>query len=132
METFLQIVGLALIAACCCLMLRGQASVLAMLLSLLACVVIYAAVFSVLKPVLELIRTIHNMTGLEQAVTSPMMKVVGIGAVSHIISSVCEDAGEKALGQAIEIGCTMMSLYVSLPLLSAVVKLLSELLGGAG
>lgn len=132
METVVQIVGLALVAACCCLMIRGQAGVLALLLSLVACVVVYGVALSVFTPVMELIRSIQSLTGLEQAVTAPMLKVVGIGFVSQVVASVCTDAGEKALGQAVELGCTMMALYISVPLLSAVVDLLIDILGGGG
>ena len=103
-----------------------------MLLSLVACVCIYSISFQFFYPVLELIRTIQSMTKLEAAVTSPVLKVVGIGFISQITSAVCQDSGEKALGQAIEIGCTMLALYVSLPLLSAVLDLLENILGGTG
>ena len=72
------------------------------------------------------------MTKLEPVVTSPVLNVVGIGFVSQIASAVCEDSGEKALGQSVEIACAILALYVSIPLISAVLDLLENMLRGTG
>ena len=130
MDVLLKIVSFALVAACMCVVLRGQTGTLAMLLSLAACVCILLLSLSFFAPILTVVQTLRDMTGLSDAVTAPMLKVAGIGIVSQAASAVCEDAGEKALGKAVEIGSSILSVYVALPLLSAVLNLLKETLGG--
>lgn len=102
-----------------------------MALSLLVCALILGATCQLFQPVLQVLDTLRSMSGLEEAVTAPVLKVMGIGFVSQIAVTVCEDTGEKALGQAVEVGCSILALYVTLPLISAVLQLLKDILGGA-
>ena len=72
---------------------------------------------------------LREMTGMVSSVTSPMLKVAGIGILIQIAGAVCEDAGERTLQQAVEIGGGILAAYASLPLLSAVIDLLEDTLG---
>lgn len=130
MDVVLQISGVALVAACMCLVVRGQAGSMGMLLSLSACIGILAISIRFLAPVFQVVEELRELTGITAAATAPMMKVAGIGILTQIAGAVCEDAGEQALRRAVEIGGTFLSLYVSLPLLAAVLDLLEETLGG--
>lgn len=130
METVLQIAALALVATCLCLVVRGQAGSIGMLLSLAACVGIFAVSMRFISPVLEILKRLRDLTGLADAATAPMIKVAGIGLLSQVAGAVCEDAGEKALSRAVEVSGAVLSLYTALPLLSSVLDLLEETLGG--
>ena len=131
METVVQITGLALVVSCLGVVLRGRADVLSMLLSLMGCTMILLVSVRLFQPVLDLVCRIEQLTGLEGSVTAPVTKVLGICMLTKIASSVCEDSGDKALGQALEIGGNILALYCALPLLSAVVDLLQDILEGA-
>jgi len=130
MTPFYQVVGLALVCSCICLVLRSQNGTMAMLLSLCGCVLLYILAFGLLSPVLRLLKELRDLSGLADSVTAPMLKATGIGMVAQIAASVCEDAGETALGKAVEVCCALMTLYVTLPLLSVVIDLLKDVLGG--
>ena len=132
METALQITGVALVASCLGVVLRGRADALSVVLSLAGCTVILLVSVGFFQPVLELIRRVEQLIGLEPSVTAPVTKVLGICMLTRIAASVCEDSGDKALGQALEIGGNILSLYCALPLLSAVLDLLQDILEGAG
>ena len=132
METIVQITGVALIVACLGVVLRGRADVLSLMLSLAGCVMILLMSVKLFQPVLELVHRLEQLTGLETPVTAPVTKVLGICMLTKIASSVCEDSGDRALGQALEIGGNILALYCALPLLSAVLDLLQEILEGAG
>ena len=125
-----QMIGLALVCACVCLALRGQNGAMAMLLSLCGCTLLYITAFGMLSPVMKLMEELRELSGLSDTVTAPMLKATGIGVAAQTAASVCEDAGEKALGKAVEICCSVMVLYVTIPLLSAVIALLKDILGG--
>ena len=124
METLFQICALALTAAIICVLLRHQNGALSLLLSLAAAVLIVTVSLRFLRPILDVIQQLRTMSKLDQEVTKPMMKVVGIGMVSQIADDICMDAGETALGKAIELGGTVLSLYSALPLLTAVLSML--------
>jgi len=73
---------------------------------------------------------LREMSGLSPAVTAPAVKIAGIGVLGQCTVGVCEDAGEKALAKTAEILTSACCVYLSLPLLQAVMDLLEHLLGG--
>lgn len=129
METLFQICALAVAAAVICVLIRQQNAAMSLLLSLMAAVMIVIVSLRFFQPILDVLQQLRTMSNLDQEVTKPMMKVVGIGMVSQIADDICTDAGERALGKAVELGGTMLSLYSALPLLTAVLSLLQTGLG---
>lgn len=124
-----RIMGLGVIVALMCCVIRDHTSVMAVALSLAGCIGILLLSIEALRPVLGIIARLQSLSGLTTAVVAPMIKVTGIGMLTQICSAVCEDAGEKTLHNAVQIGGTFLSLYVSVPLMSAVLDLLEEMLG---
>jgi len=129
MDTVFQIAGLGLVAACLCLVVRPQSGAVGMLLSLAACIGILMVGIRFFSPVLTVVEQLRGLTGISDAATAPMLKVAGIGILTQVSGAVCEDAGEQALRRAVEIGGMFLALYVSLPLLTAVLELMEETLG---
>ncbi len=130
MGTVVQIGALAIVAAVLCVLVRTHTGALAVLLSLCASVVILLLSFQFFSPILSVLRQLRELTGLDEAATAPMLKVAGIGILTQTAASICEDSGEKTLSRSVEIGGTVLSLYASLPLISAVLDLMKETLGG--
>ena len=130
MSTVVQIGALAIVAAVLCVLVRTHTGALAVLLSLCASVVILLLSFQCFSPILSVLRQLRELTGLDEAATAPMLKVAGIGILTQTAASICEDSGEKTLSRSVEIGGTVLSLYASLPLISAVLDLMKETLGG--
>lgn len=130
METVVQIASLAVMAAILSVVVREHQKPLALLLSLGGCVLILVCAMKFLQPVLQVVQQLRELTGLRDAVTAPLIKVTGIGLLTQAAGSVCADAGEKALEKAVEISGTLLGLYAALPLLSSVLALLEEMLGG--
>lgn len=130
MSTVVQIGALAIVAAVLCVLVRTHTGALAVLLSLCASVVILLLSFQFFSPILSVLRQLRELTGLDEAATAPMLKVAGIGILTQTAASICEDSGEKTLSRSVEIGGTVLSLYASLPLISAVLDLMKETLGG--
>ena len=128
MDTVIRISAIAAAAAVSCCLIKTQNGAMSLILTLSASVAILLLSFRFLSPVMEVFGQLRTMTGLSDTATAPMLKVTGIGLLTQIASSVCEDAQEKALAQAVEIGGTVLSLYASVPLLTAVLELLEEIL----
>ena len=130
MDTIFQISAIAVITAVCGCVVRQHAGSLSAVLSAAACIFILLLAFRFLRPILELIKRLEQLSGLSGTATAPMLKVAGIGILAQIAGGVCEDAGEASLNHAVQIGATVLSVYVSLPLMSAVLDLLEQILGG--
>ena len=130
MDAALRISSLAVVAAVLCLVVRQREKPLALLLSLAACAAVLLLGLRFFSPVLSMVERLRDLSGLNEAVTAPLLKVTGIGLLTQVAGSVCEDAEERTLAKAVEIGGSVLSVYAALPLLSAALELLEEMLGG--
>lgn len=126
----MKMAGLALTAAVLCQLIRNDSPALSGALRVCACAGILCMAVALLRPVLTVIQTLRELTGLTQATTAPLYKAIGIGVLTQVCGAVCEDAEEKTLAKAVEIGGTITSLSVSVPLISALLAVLQEALGG--
>ncbi len=130
MDAALRISSLAVVAAVLCLVVRQREKPLALLLSLAACAAVLLLGLRFFSPVLSMVERLRDLSGLNEAVTAPLLKVTGIGLLTQVAGSVCEDAEERTLAKAVESGGSVLSVYAALPLLSAALELLEEMLGG--
>lgn len=101
------------------------------MLSLLVCVGILVLGLRFLSPVWVVLEQLKRLSGLSDAVTAPLLKVTGIGILTQVAGGVCADAGETSLTKAVELTGSFLALYAAIPLLSSVLELLEQLLGGS-
>lgn len=130
MSTALQVISLAVVCAVLCVLLRERTGTLAMLLTLTVCVCALLVMFRFFTPILDFAARLRQLSGLSDSVTAPLLKVTGMGLLTQVACGLCEDAGEKALARTVEICGSVFAVYVSLPLMTAVVELLESMLGG--
>ena len=103
---------------------------LALLLSLAACVLIALLLLSLAQPILEFLSKLRGLSGLEDGTMTPLLKTLGVGILTQICATICADAGENALAGLIEVCGSILALYVSLPLLEAVIEMVETMSGG--
>lgn len=123
-------VAVALITAVICLVLAKQGKDTAVLLTVLGCVLILGAAMGYLNTVLRFFDTLERIVGLEGDHFQILLKVVGIGMVGEMASMVCADAGNAALGKALQILGSILILCLSLPLFQGLLELISSILEG--
>lgn len=128
MDAIITIGAFSVVAAVAALLVRQQTSALGLVLSLAACVLILSFGSQVISPILDLLRRIRDLSGIQTEIAAPMLKVIGIGILTKLSEAVCSDAGETSIGKAVTMTGTLMAVYVSLPLLSSVLDLLEEML----
>ncbi len=58
-----------------------------------------------------------------------LLKVVGISFIAQITAQTCADAGQKAMGDKIELAARIFIAVYALPLISEILKLISGFLG---
>ena len=95
-------------------------------------VVLALGVFAVtrLGPVLDLLRRLEKLTGVNRAIMAPALKAALVGILTNVAAGVCGDCGEGGVAKMVELCGTVMALYLSAPLVTAVLELLDGLLGG--
>ncbi len=128
MELLLKLLALCVVGAVLSLLLREQKQVLAIFVILALTAVTVPALLNTLEEILAFFDGLVQLSGLPQKVFAPLLKVVGIAAVTQIGTSLCKEAESDAAAALLEMGGTCCALLTALPLITAVLDLLRQLL----
>ncbi len=128
MDTYLKILAGTLMALVLCLVLSKQGTHFEMLLSLVTCCLILVGAASFLEPVISFFHSLEELIPLDSALLETVLKVVGIAMVGEIGTMICTDGGNAALGKALQMLTSALILWLSLPVLGALVDLIREIL----
>lgn len=110
------------------LVLGKQSRDMSLLLTLAVCVLVCLGALEFLEPVTELLRELRQLGGLDSQAVSILLKAAGIGLLSELAGLLCADAGESALGKALQILSNAAILWLSLPLFRQIIDLIGEVL----
>ena len=128
MDAVLRAAACAVCAAVLTLLIRKTNPELGLLLTLAAGLLILALAAKIAQPLRELIRSLIELSGMEAAVLSPVLKCVCIGIVTGLSGQLCRDAGQSYLAGAVEIlGCAA-AFCTAAPLFTALLHMIGELL----
>ena len=124
----IKVAAAAVAAAVCAVVVRKQAPELALALTLCAVTVILLYCSGALTAAMELMDKLVEAGGLSAQIVEPVIKTAGIAIVTRLAADFCRDAKEGGLASAVELAGTALALVTVLPLMSAVVDLLTRLI----
>ena len=116
----------AMMLAVYCKSFKAEYSVL---ISLAACCVIMFYVAAKLLQILEVFEYLQTVLPMEKEYLSVLIKMIGITYVAEFASNVCKDGGYQTIASQIEIFGKISVLAVSMPIFSALLNLIQEMLG---
>lgn len=128
MEQVFQVTALCLIGALLAVVVRRGSPEMALLLTLGAVAAVLLSLAGALEELLAFFSELGTRSGVSQKLLAPLYKTVGIALVVKVGGDLCRDAGESALGAAVETAGTVCALLAALPLLRAVLSMLLELM----
>ncbi len=129
MSPYLQAVAGVLLASILGLVLGKTNKESGILLTILVCCMLGVLAVSFLRPVTVLIQKLRDTAALDAELLGILLKAVGVGFLGELTCLVCADAGCAALGKALQILTAGVILYLSIPLLEALLELVSGILG---
>ena len=129
MDIFWKAISGSLIALVLGLVLKKRNPDISVLLDFLVCGMLLGIAVVFLSPILEYLKQLAQIGGLDSEKLEILMKATALGILSQIASMLCTDAGNSALGKGIEIAATCAILWISLPLLTALTELIKDTLG---
>ena len=100
----------------------------ALLLALGAAVAVLLALGGTLGDIAAFFRQVGESSRLPQNLLTPLYKTVAIAVVVKIGGGLCADAGAQALAAVLETAGAVCALGAALPLLQAVLELVTELI----
>lgn len=123
--------GLLKLAALCAIcvlpvtLLRRKTPEQALLLTIAILAVVLAECLAEATPLLEELRSLFERAGVETAHISILLRTTAAALVTRFCADLCKDGGSQALASAVETAGAAASLLIALPLLKAVVTLLT-------
>ena len=128
MSDIMKVAAAALAAAVCAVVVRKQAPELGMVLAVCAGAVILLYCSGAIRAAVGLMDKLVEVGGLSAQVVEPVMKTAGIAIVTRLSADFCRDAKEGGLASAVELAGTALALVAVLPLMSAVIEMLTGLI----
>ena len=129
MNDFLKASALILVSALLCIVLSSQNKPYSAAISMLVSSMVVIAAMAYFSPVLEFFHELKSLGKWNEEIFVILMKSAGIGIIMQIVSLLCSDSGNAALGKCVQILGTSVIMWISLPLFTELIKIVNELLG---
>ena len=129
MGRFWQAAAGIMVAVVLWIVVSKQSKEFSLLLSIGACCLALMVLSWYFDPILAYIARLEQLGFLQQEWIAVVLKAVGIGMLVEIGSLICADAGNAALGKTLQLGGTVVILWLAVPLMTALMDLLERVLG---
>ncbi len=129
MERFWQVVAGVLLTVVLGIALSKGSKDMTLVLVMVVCCMVLGAAFFYLEPVLDFIKELQTLGGLDSNLSGILLKAVGIGLVAEIAVLICNDSGNGALGKALQIMATAIILWLALPLMRTLLEIIQRIMG---
>lgn len=130
MNSYLRVVAGVMVAVVLCLSLSKQGKDISLLLSMAVSAMVILAAGTFLEPVLTFLEKLRTLGNLDDDVVDTILKAVGVGIIAEIADLICTDSGNGVLGKTIQILAGAVILWLSLPIMSALIELVEQILEG--
>ncbi len=127
MEIVLRAAAVSVAAAILSLVIKKTNPELSLALGLAVCALVAGATLKAFSEVKDTLSLVELSTGFSAAYAAPILKCVGIAMAARLGSDVCRDAGQTAVASSLETCGAVCALYVSLPLLKALLRTIGAL-----
>ena len=128
MDLMVKVAAGAITAAVLGVVLRKNTPELALLLALAAGLWMVALVADGLGAVVALMEELTSLAGLSEELLEPVVKTVALSILTRLTAEVCKSAGDGGVAAFVETAGTVLALVVALPLVRAVVLMMTEML----
>lgn len=129
MNDYLKASALVLVGVILCMVLSGQNKYYPALIAIAVSAMIGVAAMQYIRPILDFFTELQANGIWDNSLLLILLKAVGIGILSEIVTMVCADSGNAAMGKSLQFLTMAVILWLSLPLFEGLLELVGELLG---
>ena len=127
MDVIIKCAAAALLSCLICLLIKRTNPEMSMVLGAGAIVMIITAAIGFASSLLELAAAVRNMCGSADVLISPVLKCVGIGAVTKIGAELCKDSSQSSAAAAVDMAGTLCAIGVSMPLIMSMLRMIGDM-----
>lgn len=110
------------------LFLQEEKQLLGIFISMILAIVVAPIFLDIVSEIFSFFQRLLRLSVLPEEIFAPMIKVLGIAAVTKIGTSICKDADSDTAKTLLEIGGTCCAFLAALPLMEQTLSILEELL----
>ena len=122
-----RVIGIALVALVFGIFFKQYNKTVALLLVLVSSLLVFWQSFSAVAEITDALKRITSGISEASSYIKIMFKVLGIALIAQLAADMCRDCGESALAGQTETAAKIAIIVVVLPLIQAVLKIVSGL-----
>lgn len=123
-----KIIGVGLIALIIIILLKQYKPEFVIYISLIAGAIIIFMVLDKLTGIVDLLTNLSNKAGINNQFLGILLKITGIAFLTEFAVSICNDSGESAIANKIDLGGKIIMIAISIPIISALLELIIKIL----
>lgn len=124
----LRIAMLAVSGVLLALILKQTKPEYSIFLSMAVCICIFLYLLGRLQTVLGYLKQLQAQVNIDGIWLDTILKMLGITYITQFASDICKDAGYSAISSQIELFARVSILFLSFPVLLALVEMIGEIL----
>ena len=123
-----KIIGIGLTALIVIIILKQYKPEFAVYVSIMAGLLILTFSLSQISGVMNLLKDISSRANINSQFLGIILKITGIAILTEFAVSICQDSGESAIANKIDIGGRVIIITISLPIISSLLETILKVL----
>ena len=124
----IKIVGIGIVAVIIITIIKQYKPEFAIYVSIIAGIIIFFMVFDGLAGIINLINELTTKANINSEFIKILLKITGIAFLAEFAVQICNDLGESALANKVDLGGKIIVISLSIPVISTTLTSLVSLL----
>ena len=123
-----KIVGIGISAIIIAIILKQYKPEFSIYISLIAGIIILSLVIDKLSSIMSLLNNLANKTNINNSFLILLLKITGISILAEFAISICNDSGETAIANKVDLGGKVLIVSMSVPIISSMLETILRIL----
>ena len=124
----IKIIGIGLSALVVIILLKQYKPEFAVYISIIAGIFILLISLSQISGVINLLRELSSRANINSEFLGIILKITGIAILTEFAVSICQDSGESAIANKIDVGGKVIIITISIPIISSLLETILKVL----
>ena len=124
----IKIIGVGLIGLIIIIIMKQYKPDFVIYVSLIVGTIILFMIMDKLNGIIDIFKSLSNKASINSEFLVILLKITGIAFLTEFAVSICNDSGETAIANKIDLGGKIIIIAISIPIISALLELIIKIL----
>ena len=124
----IKIIGVGLIGLIIIIIMKQYKPDFVIYVSLIVGTIILFMIMDKLNGIIYILKSLSNKASINSEFLVILLKITGIAFLTEFAVSICNDSGETAIANKIDLGGKIIIIAISIPIISALLELIIKIL----